>query len=606
VAWVAERKEVLSAFFGFLSLLFYARYAQSKTGQRASGIGDYLSALFFFACGLMSKPMVVTLPLMMLLLDYWPLSRMRSAECGVRNGSLLLEKAPFLALAFVSGLVTIHAERGIGALASTEQYPVPVRIANAAASYVQYLWQMFWPVKLAFPYPHPGPLPWEVSLLTGIVVAGLCVAALWLGRSRPYVPVGWLWYVVTLLPVIGLIQVSSHARADRYTYVPLVGIFVVLVWGAVELCSRARVPRAAMVVAAVSVLAACAVRTSNQLTCWRNSGALFRCALAVTENNYVANNNLGIVLFHQGRLEEAMAHYREVVRLAPAYCQAWNNLGNALASAGRVEEARRCYLKAIQIKPDYAAVFNNLGLMLANTNRYAEAIPYLASAIQLKPDYVFAHWNLGNALAGLGRADEAIGQYRLALHHRPAYPEAWNALGNALAGKGQLEEAMNCYRRVLQINPQNADAWNNLGNALGARGKLEEAITCFRAALRLTPDAAEPHCNLGNALAGQTKYAEAIAQYQEALRLKPRYAHAENNLAGALEMAGRVDEALAHYQAALQLQPDMAVTRLNFGCSLAKVGRREEAIAQLKEAVRVKPDYPEAKQKLRDLGVDPF
>ncbi len=553
VAWIASRKDVLSTFFEFLALIFYARYAGSQIQNSKFKIQNYGLSLLFFALGLMSKTMVVTLPFLMLLLDYWPLRRVSSVKCQVSSAvqhpppsaipnsqfiiwwRLVSEKLPFLALAIFTGLLTVLAEKRMGALPATALVPMKARLANAFLSYGCYLWQTLWPAKLAVYYPYLKTFSMMWVLVAGFVVVTISALALWQVRQRPYLAVGWFWYVIMLLPVIGLVQVGLHAHADRYAYVPLIGAFIILVWGANELLVRR--PRLKIVAGAVAVLVlcACAARTRDQLGYWRNSETLYRHALAVTKDNWLAYNNLGMLLADQGDTSAAMD----------------------------------CLQKALQIKPDYAEARNNVGIILAREGKFAEAIPHYIEALRLAPDSAPTQNSLGYALEKLGRLDEAVAHYNEALRLKPDFVEVHN----------------------------------NLGNLLVMRGELDQAIAHFRAALRYNPDYVNAHSNLGVALAAQGRYVEAIPHYREALRLEPGSAIMHNNLGYALMKLGRLDEAMTHYTEALRLQPDYAPAHLNMGCALAQSGRRAEAIVQLSEAMRLRPDDNEAKQQLRALGV---
>ena len=548
VAWVAERKDVLSAFFGFVSLWFYISYAQLKTGKKESAIANYSLSLMFFACSLASKATLVTLPFLMLALDYWPLKRVPSAECRVPSGSrqvlqfpaspflsLLLEKLPFLALSLASGLLTIHAEKSIGAVATKGGIPLLMRASNAVVSCVRYLGQMVWPFNMAVFYPYPKALSlWLVGGAVLLLIA-ITVCVVLAARRRPYLAVGWAWFILILLPVSGLIQVGSHSRADRYTYVPLVGIFLMIVWGSAELLSRCPSPRllAGMVVAAL--LLACGWRTQDQLRHWRNAESLFSHALAVTKDNYLAYNNVGYDLMHK---------------------------------YGRLDDAMQCFRKAISLYPDEVEALGNLGYALAAKGQAADAISYYQAALRMNPGHAATHNNLANTLSNLGKLDEAIQEYQLALQYEPDYAEAHNNLGIALAQKGHFDEA------VLQ----------------------------FRAAIRFKPNYAIAHNGLGNVFTLRGQYQEAAPEYEEALRLDPDYAEAQNGLGYALAGAGHFDQAVAHYQEALRLNEAYVAAHYNLGCTLARLGRREEALAQINEALRLQPDYAEAKQKLKELG----
>ena len=366
VAWIAERKDVLSTFFGLLALVFYVRHAKPKIGNRKSEIGNYLLSLLFFALGLMSKPMLVTWPFVMLLLDWWPLNRMRNAECGMWNfKNLVLEKIPFFALAVAASVVTFAVQKQAGAVMPVEGFTFGARVGNALISYCRYLGKTFWPTDLAVYYPHSGHWPLAEVLLA---VAFLCAisAISFLKRERyPYLLMGWLWFVGTLVPVIGLVQVGEQAMADRYTYIPSLGMLILIVWGAHELTGGWRWQKIAFSVAASATTIFCIGLTRHQLGFWQDSEILFRHTLEVTENNFMAHNNLGTALGEKSQIEEAISQFQQAIRLKPNIAEVHYNLALALARENQIDEALKQLHEAIGLKPDYPAALNNLAWDLA-------------------------------------------------------------------------------------------------------------------------------------------------------------------------------------------------------------------------------------------------
>ena len=533
VAWVAERKDVLSTFFFLLTIWAYIRYAECRSVKAGCRMQNAVSSntqygsrithrascyyglsLFFFALGLMSKPMVVTLPLVLLLLDYWPLQRLGlptrqpSTPPSLHHSTtpplrLIWEKLPFALAALLTSLITLRAANRHGWLSSAAQTSIPDRLANVTLSYARYVWQAFWPADLAVYYPFPATFSVGSVAGAALLLLGISVAAFWMARWRPYFVVGWLWYLVTLLPVIGLIQLAAYSHADRYTYVPLIGLFVSLVWGVGELASQWRRPALGCAGAAVAaVILLCVGLTRQQLGHWQDSETLFRHALAVTENSYLAHNNLGTALDEKGQTDEAISQFQEAIRLKPDDVETHSNLGNTLAKQGQLDEA---------------------------INQYHEAI-------RLKPDAALAHYNLGNALVRKGQVDEAISQYQEAIRLKPNYADSHYNFGIALARKGQADEAINQYHEAIRLKSDYADPHNNLGNILLKKGQLDEAISQYREAIRLKPDYAQAHNNLGVALVTKGRIDAGIDQYEEAIRLKPDYTDARNNLARALGM----------------------------------------------------------------------
>jgi protein O-mannosyl-transferase len=467
VAWVTERKGLLSGFFGLLALLAYARYAQlhslkSKVQSLKSRIGShapqttghaspikahvsrftflacgfYLLSLFFLACGLMSKPTLVTLPFVMLLLDYWPLGRLQLQTPGSRLKTslpLLVEKLPFFALAALDGVVTFIVQQREGALVANESLPLFARGANALISYCRYLGKLFWPTNLAVYYPHPGDWPGEKVLLAGGFILGVSVLLWVLRRRYPFLLIGWLWYCGSLVPVSQVVQTGSHAMADRWTYLPSLGVLILVIWGSCELTRRFKYQALAALLAGGAAIVLCLALTRQQIGYWRDSETLFRHALEVTENNWLAHDDLGVALGQKGQLDEAIRQIQEAVRLHPHYAEAHYNLGVVLVGKGQTDAAIRQFEEAIRLKPDLAEAHNNLGNALRIKGQTAEAIRRLQEAVRLKPDFVTAHNNLGLALAQHGEIDGAIRQFQETLRLKPDDADARKNLGVLLA-----------------------------------------------------------------------------------------------------------------------------------------------------------------------------
>lgn len=469
VAWVAERKDVLSCFFWLVTIWAYARYVERP------GLGRYLTVLLSFALGLMAKPMVVTLPFVLLLLDYWPLGRMQlyavspDSDLDVPKSSLvrlIWEKIPLFVLTAGTIVATLVAQEKFGALKSLETFPLTTRIANALVSYIGYIVKMTLPQNLAVYYPHPATIPlWQVAG-AGLLLISLSLMMVRARRNRPYLTVGWLWYLGTLVPVIGLIQVGSQAMADRYTYISLVGLFLMIAWGVPSLLQGWPHRGVSLVIATTILLSILAVSTWAQISHWKNSVALFQHAVNVTADNHFAHNNLGVALASQGRLDAAIYHYSESLRIKADQGEVYNNLGIALAAQGNIDRARSHYYKALKIDPNNAKTYNNLGNLLANQGKTEEAINYYSEALKLEPDYIGAHYNLGTALAEKGRIEEAIKHVTEALRLMPYWAGAHNNLGVLLERRGRLDEAIRHYSEALRLDPDYAKARKNLERAL--------------------------------------------------------------------------------------------------------------------------------------------
>jgi tetratricopeptide (TPR) repeat protein len=483
VAWISERKDVLSTFFGLNTLGAYVRYVEPSKVQSPKSKVWYGLALVCYALGLMSKPMLVTVPFVMLLLDFWPLRRFHNEnpQSTLKNLlPLLREKLPFFGLAVLSSGVTYWAQKTGGAVVTMQKMTLADRLANASVSYLEYLSKTFWPAKLAAFYPFPTALPEREAILGALVLAGATVLALALARRAPYVAVGWLWFGGTLVPVIGLVQVGGQAMADRYTYVPLVGLFVAVAWGVTEATAGWRWQRLTVGFCGGSLLAACFVCTQAQARYWQNSITLFSHAIQVTGDNALAQHNLGHALSVAGKQDEALEHLDEALRIKPGYPQAYFNRGNAYGVQGKVEQAIADYREAIHYKPDYEQAYCNLGKGLALEGKLEEARTNFLEALRCKPDYAEAHTKLGNVLALEGRTGEALEHLRAAVRIQPDYDEGQYYLGAALAKRRQFREAAACLRAAIKANPGYASALNDLGWLLA---------TCSDAQVRNVPEA---------------------------------------------------------------------------------------------------------------------
>lgn len=451
VAWISERKDVLSALFGLLSLLCYVWYAgESKVPGSKSRV-FYVLALTFFLLGLMCKPMLVTLPLVMLLLDFWPLQSF-SASTPQR---LLVEKLPFFLLSAASCFVTFVVQQKGGAVMSLVKISLADRMGNALVSYARYLGKAFWPATLATPYPLPPHWPIPAVLVALVLFAGLCLAAVGLRKKFPFAFTGWFWFVAMLVPVIGLVQVGNASMADRYFYLPSIGLFLLVVWSLGQAAARWRLA-GPMTAVAVLLLLTAAGRTRNQIRCWQNSGTLFSHTLAVTENNFVAANNLGTWLSQNGRLPEAIACFQQSLQIEPDNPDALFNLGNAYAKGGDWDTAIANYRRVLQMTPAQADVLDNLGLALAAKKQYAEATANFEAALKLSPDSADTRNNLAAVLFMEHKFDRAAQQYREALRLAPDDARIHANLGDTLVRLGQPVEAAKSYQEALRLNPGDA------------------------------------------------------------------------------------------------------------------------------------------------------
>jgi tetratricopeptide (TPR) repeat protein len=577
VAWVTERKDVLSGLLFVLTLGAYVSYVRNLGGKGSRA--RYLAVAFLFAMGLMSKPpSLVTLPFVLLLLDYWPLNRFgqpvsadASAEPirGQNNFSvfkgLVIEKIPLFILSAASCAVTILTATPV----PVEQRSIAARLGNAIASYTAYFGQTFYPADLAvfYPFPTTGIPPWQV-LFSVVLVATISVGVFVLRRSQRYLIVGWLWYLGMLAPVIGLIQLGEQARADRFTYLPQIGLLLLIAWAMGDLCSSLRHRRAVLgagALIAVSALMACA---HLQASHWKNSESLWSHTLACTSGNSIAHNNLGTALLQTGRADEAAIHFQKALEIQPRYAEARNNLGNVFFQKGRMDEAVADYQKALQINPKLALGRYNLGVAFLQNRRVHESVEHFQGALEIEPDFAKAHYNLGIAFVQLGRVSEAIAHYNEALEINPNYAEAEYNLGIALLQIGRLNEAVSHYNKALAINPNYVEAHNNLGTALLQLGRVSEALAHFQKAMEINPLNVEAQNNMALVLA--TFPETRVRNGTKAVELAERADHLSGNanasisatLAAAYAEAGQFPNAITTARRALQLATDQGNTAL--------------------------------------------
>jgi len=493
VAWIAERKDVLSGVFFMLTLLTYFRYV------RVRSIGHYLTVLFMFALGLMCKPMLVTLPFVLLVLDYWPLGRIRGQKSDVSGHEnlvmLVVEKIPLVGLSAVSSVVTFLAQRG--AVGWTEQLPVLARINNAVVTYAAYMWQMLWPVKLAVFYPHPeSRLPlWEIILCL-LLLIGITAAAVVLRTSRPYFITGWLWYLGMLVPVIGLVQVGWQGRADRYTYLPQIGLYIAITWGIADVTAAWRWQREILTAGTAIVVGLLSWRASVQASYWRDSETLFTHALAVTSNNDVAENNLGIVFLQKGNLDEAISLLQAAVDLRPENSPAHENLAKALLQKGQVTDALVHYRRLLELQPDNIEVHNIVGTVLIKQGQAREAVEEWQKVLAIQPDNGNAMSNLAwvfatspdDSLRDRAKAVQLAEQAMRISGGR--IPIIFRTLAAAYAENGRFSEAIQTAQRGIELA-------NSRGNS-GLATELQSNIVLYqeRQPLRdpsLTNGSSSPH-----------------------------------------------------------------------------------------------------------------
>jgi protein O-mannosyl-transferase len=508
VAWVSERKDVLSTSFCFAALWAYGRYA------RQPGVGRYMLVLMLFVLGLLCKPMLVTLPALLLIVDYWPLERFG----GRSPGSLVVEKLPFFAVSAASAVVTVMAQQS--AIIELARASIPTRLTNAVISYCTYLWQTVWPVGLAAYYPHPqrplyGPAAAGLAVLVAVTIFVLRQA-----RQRRYLAAGWAWYLVSLVPVIGIVQVGDQGHADRYMYIPMVGVLIMVGWGLGD-AVRSR-PSLRIVAAAASAAAfvGMGVLTYAQVGCWKDDISLFGHAVRVVKGNYVMKMKLGDALLVEHRDSEALAELEESLKIHP--------MGHTYAAIGAVYQSRRdltkaaeCYQKALEMSPSMKSALVNMGGVMMDLGRYKESEDYLRKALAVDPYSVDAYSLLGRAQASAGKIDEAVVSLKKANQLAPDVPVVHFSLGVIYAMKHDFTVAIAEYERCLALSPKDAVAMSHLAACLAAAGRREEAVKEYEASIATDANVADVYCSLAVLLNDMGRRAEAIERVRQAMQIAP-------------------------------------------------------------------------------------
>jgi tetratricopeptide (TPR) repeat protein len=574
VAWIASRKDVLSTLFWFLSMWAYARWVAAPRKR------GYWAVVVLLALGLLSKPMLVTQPLTLLLLDYWPLRRLGGS--GQPNTLTLkaavLEKLPLFALAAVSSVVTFVVQDRSEAVASLAQASVGYRLSGAVVSVARYLGELAWPVGLSVYYPRPAA--WPVLWVAGSValLAAISAASWLLRRNRPWLLVGWLFFLVTLLPVIGLVQIGSHSIADRYTYVPSIGLFIIVAWSFASLELRGAAGRMAVGFPAAAALGVLSLLTSRQASRWRDNETLFRHALSVstTFNDY-AHYQLGIEALKRGKLEEATEHFEAILRQSPGDGNANSGMGTVLAQQGKLDEAARRFELALQSKPDDADSHRNLGIILAGRGREDEALSHFEKALQKNPQEPISHDWIGRILSRRNDPRGASEHFAVAVSSAPNNAALRSNLVQALLQQRRLEEALPHMRELRRLAAGDPAMTASLATAWAQLGMVQEATAAFDDALRLNPDDVASHANYAVLLARQGRLQDAIGHFEAVARMRPDEPSAHANLATALLQVGRAEEAVGHFERLKALAPGDANLLLRAGGALAMKGRAQDA-----------------------------
>ncbi len=585
VAWVTERKDVLSTFFWLLTMLSYNQYARSRNTTY------YILVLLSFILGLMAKPMLITLPFVLLLIDYWPLNRVtfefqntafsettqeQTRRIGSifhnglgfinRNRWLLIEKIPFFILVVMVSIATFLTQKIGGAIQPLDHYSVFVRLQNAFINYLVYIYKTFWPFDLSVIYPHPGALPLWDTLISVLLFVAVSAWSIKNYRSMPWLIVGWLWYVGTLVPVIGLIVIGPHSMADRYTYVPHIGLFLILAWAIPALTDKMDFGRKYGLIA-IPALFILSILSWIQTNYWVDSVVLFKHAIAVTKHNSLAHNNLGTALEEKGEIDQAIVQFREALRIQSHDTTTHINLANALNETGRSQEA----------------------------------LLHCRIALGNEPDNPEAHVVMGNIWMKENEFDRAVRHYETALRRQPESSIIHNNLGGSLLRTHRIAEAIDHFQHATRLDPMNGNARHNLASALKLRQELDAAISAIKKDLVKTPDNERLYLQLGTLYQQNGLYDPAMEAYRKTLTIKPDYLPALTALGVTLVKKNKPEEAISVFKHILSIQPDRKEAYYNIACLYAKTGKTDTALAWLKLAVDAGYDNWDLMKKDPDL-----
>jgi tetratricopeptide (TPR) repeat protein len=564
VAWIAERKDVLCAFFWIATCSAYVTYVRTPTKLR------YLLVALGVVLALLSKPMAVTLPFALLLLDVWPLQRWAavSRDPDARGAlSLIREKLPLIALAAVSAAVTFVVQRQAGAVQSVDAFPIALRLANVPVAYAMYVALTIAPWHLAPLYPYPTAIPWVLLGVSLPLLGGISLLVYRSRQTMPYLLMGWCWFLGTLAPVIGIIQVGSQPYADRYMYLPAIGLFVMIAWAAQQLADRRPGWSRAILAAGAIVIAAAAMITARQATFWKDSVTLWERTVAVTRDNYRAQTNLGFALTELGLRSRAMAAYTE----------------------------------AIRINPQSAAAHNYFGVLLADMDDHDRAAAEYETALRLQPRFADAHNNLGLSRMARDRTDDAIAEFKTALAIDPGFAPARNNLAIAYVHEQRFDLAIPTFEEAVRQQPGSAEAHFNLASALANSGRKRDALPHFQAAAQLGGEPIKVHYTWGTALMDLGDMPGATSHFMAALKINPSFTPAVHDLGRSLVLSGHANDGLQALQSAVQMEPNNADYHYDFGAALAQRGMIPQAIAEMRKALTIDPAHAEAIDALKLL-----
>ncbi len=592
VAWIAERKDVLSMLFFLLSLWSYTTYTAATAGSTPPSTARrglaYGLALVWFALGLLSKPMLVTLPCVLLLLDFWPLRRLNRPAAF---GRLLLEKLPFFALSAASSAITFLVQRSGGAVVSLANSSFETRAANALAAYGRYLAKTIYPVDLAAFYPYePVDFSSGNAVLAGLLVVIISIGALVYARSRPGEFVGWYWFVGTLVPVIGLVQVGRQSMADRYTYLPHIGLFILVVWAVADILRRFKVGWFPQAILAAAVLLPCAYLTEKQVPVWRDSRTLFSHAARVTRNNFIAHGVLANSLMEEGKYEEALAENELSLKLNPGYPEAHATRGHLFAKRKEYEKAVACYQEALRLDATYGDAYTGMADALVQQNKSVEAENAAREALRLSPLSLPAYYTLATALHQQRKYAEAVEVYRKLIALNPSLFSPHRYLANAYFAMGKTEEAVASLKQALALQPANQETRLALGMMLLELGRLDEAGEALQEVLRAEPNHAMAAYQWALILQSKKDFTGAASFFRRAIAAQPEWPEALNNLAWLLAACSKAEirdgaQAVPLAEKAVKITKESQPLFLGtLAAAFAEAGRFEDACRAAEKA----------------------
>ncbi|MBU2620986.1 MAG: tetratricopeptide repeat protein [Proteobacteria bacterium] len=589
VAWIAERKNVLSTFFWMLTMLSYVYYT------RHPDIIKYFVTILFFVFGLLSKPMLVTLPFALFLFDYWPLERFELGHPGLQKRlifNIILEKTPFFILSFVSVYLSSVSLRRIGNLTSVNLVPMNLRLENAIVSYPAYIGKMICPSDLSVYYPFPASIAvWKIVASLILLVSVTIYVLFKMSRFR-FLGTGWFWFIGTLVPVSGIVQGGLWPMmADRWAYIPYIGLFVIISWGGYELLSKYHLNNYLAAAISITILFALSTATNIQLKYWQDSKSLYKHALEVGPVNPVMLNNMGNVLVKESKYSEAVSYYKEALILKPDYAKAHNNLATAFYKLGRIDDSIRYYSEALRYGPNIYKIHNNFGCVLFELGKGKEAMFHFIEALRINPDYDEAHYNLGLLLYRQGRIEQAVSHYARSVSLNPFYAEAHNNLGLAYNKLGRTGYAVKHYNEALRLDPNMPEAHVNLGEMLFYAGDYDKALSHLRRAAEIKPEDDSAMEKIKTVLEKNEKFQKEEKSILIKIAGKPGDFTLYVNLGDLYVKYKRFDSAEEHYKRAVMISPDNHEGIIKLAKIYAMKGNFSKAISEAERAIKLNPGY---------------